>query len=199
MSPYREWVEWVGKTLMPRMHAQIVMEKADEMRAEQDTMDEERIQAERAQHEEERAAKEMELDEKEEEYIWQMNTKEIDEDRFRELVGELDLERAMGESIMEGPATMQATTQDEDIGESEWKVSAEEESAAEKFVESSTVGKGKRKVAPSRAKVYAEVDGPVSRLTTRSQHTLTPLLTVQPMLHAEDEADVYHDTTRAAV
>jgi hypothetical protein len=47
-----------------------------------------------------------------------MNAKEIDEDRFRELVGELDLERAMGESIAEGPATMQATTQDEEAGES---------------------------------------------------------------------------------
>jgi hypothetical protein len=36
------------------------------------------------------------------EYIRQMNAKEIDEDRFRELVGELDLERAMGESIGAG-------------------------------------------------------------------------------------------------
>jgi hypothetical protein len=26
----REWVEWAGKTLMPPMHAQIAMEKADE-------------------------------------------------------------------------------------------------------------------------------------------------------------------------
>jgi hypothetical protein len=49
----REWVEWAGKTLMPRLHAQIVMERADEMRAEQDTIDEERIQAERVQREEE--------------------------------------------------------------------------------------------------------------------------------------------------
>jgi hypothetical protein len=36
----REWVEWVGKMLMPRLHAQIVMEKADMARVEQDTMDE---------------------------------------------------------------------------------------------------------------------------------------------------------------
>jgi hypothetical protein len=42
--------------------------------------------------------------------------------------------------------------------------SAEEEPvAAEKGGESSTVGKGKRKAAPARAKVYAAVDGPVSR------------------------------------
>jgi hypothetical protein len=36
--------------------------------------------------------------------------------------------------------------------------------AAEVVVESSTVGKGKRKVAPARAKVYAAVDGPVNHL-----------------------------------
>jgi hypothetical protein len=30
--------------------------------------------------------------------------------------------------------------------------------------ESSTVGKGKRKAAPARAKIYAAVDGPVSHL-----------------------------------
>jgi 2-phospho-L-lactate transferase/gluconeogenesis factor (CofD/UPF0052 family) len=62
---------------------------------EQDAMDEVQLQAERAQHEEEQAVKEAELDEKEVEYI--------------RLVGKLDLERAMGESIVEGPATMQVT------------------------------------------------------------------------------------------
>jgi hypothetical protein len=86
----REWVKWAGKTLMPHMHVQIVMEKADEMRAEQDVMDEERLQAERAERKQERAAKEAELEEKEDEYIKQLNTKEIDEDWFRELIGELD-------------------------------------------------------------------------------------------------------------
>jgi hypothetical protein len=35
----REWVEWVGKTLMPCLHAQIAMEKVDAARAEQDMMD----------------------------------------------------------------------------------------------------------------------------------------------------------------
>jgi hypothetical protein len=44
-----EWVEWVGKTLMLRMHMQMAMERADAERAEQDTIDEEQIQAERAQ------------------------------------------------------------------------------------------------------------------------------------------------------
>jgi hypothetical protein len=33
---------------------------------------------------------------------------------------------------------------------------------AAKAAESSTIGKGKRKVAPARAKVYTEVEGPVS-------------------------------------
>jgi hypothetical protein len=42
----REWVEWVGKTLMPRLHAQIEMERADAMRAEQDALEEECFQAE---------------------------------------------------------------------------------------------------------------------------------------------------------
>jgi hypothetical protein len=31
-----------------------------------------------------------------------MNMKEIDENKFRELIGELDLEKVMGESIAEG-------------------------------------------------------------------------------------------------
>jgi hypothetical protein len=34
----REWVEWAGKVLMPRLHAQIAMEKVDAARAEQDAM-----------------------------------------------------------------------------------------------------------------------------------------------------------------
>jgi hypothetical protein len=31
----------------------------------------------------------------------------------------MDMERVMGESVAEGPTTMQATTQDEEVGESE--------------------------------------------------------------------------------
>jgi hypothetical protein len=155
----REWVEWAGKTLMPRLHMQIEMERADAMRAEQDVIEEERYQVERAEREQERVAKE-------EEYIRQLDAKEIDEGRFRDLIGELDLERVMAESVAEGPATTQATTQDEDVGESEWEVSAEEEpAAAEKGIdESSTVGKGKRKAVPARGKVYATMDEPVSSL-----------------------------------
>jgi hypothetical protein len=95
-----------------------------------------------------------------------VEAKEIDDKRFRELVNELDLERAMAESVAEGPATTQATTQDGEVGESEREESAEEEpAAAEVVVESSAVGKGKRKAAPARAKIYAAVDGPVSCLS----------------------------------
>jgi hypothetical protein len=99
------------------------------------------------------------LDKKEVEYIRQVNAKEIDEVRFQELVAELDMEQAMRESVAEGPAM----TQDEEVGESERDKSAEEEpEAAEKVVELLTVGKGKQKAVPARAKVYSEVDGPVS-------------------------------------
>jgi hypothetical protein len=45
----REWVEWAGKTLMPCLHMQIVMEKADAERVKQDVMDEVQLQAERVQ------------------------------------------------------------------------------------------------------------------------------------------------------
>jgi hypothetical protein len=82
----REWVEWVGKMLMPRLHAQIEMERADAMRVEQDAIEEERFQAERAQREEERAVKEAELERREEEYIKQLDAKEIDDEWFRELI-----------------------------------------------------------------------------------------------------------------
>jgi hypothetical protein len=195
-----EWVEWAGKTPMPRLHAQIEMERADTMRAEQDAIEEERYQAEQAQQEEERAAKEAEFQKKEEEYIWQLDAKEIDEEKFRDLIGELDMERAMAESVAEGPATTQATTQDGEAGESEWEELAEEgPAAAEKAVESSTIGKGKRKVAPARAKVYAVMDEPVSDLICRRLSVLTHLLTVRSLLHAEDEAVMYHDTTRTAL
>jgi hypothetical protein len=95
-----------------------------------------------------------------------VNAKEIDKARFQELVAELDLERVMGESVVEGPATTQATTQEEEVRESKRDESAEEEpELVAVAVESSTVGKGKRKVAPTRAKVYSEVDGPVSNLS----------------------------------
>jgi hypothetical protein len=106
--------------------------------------------------------KEAELEEKEAEYIRQVNVKEIDEDQFRELVAELDLGRAMGESMAEGLATTQATTQDEEVGESE------RDELAERVIESSTIGKGKQKVAPARAKVYGAVEGPVSTLLKSS-------------------------------
>jgi hypothetical protein len=110
--------------------------------------------------------KEAELDKKEAEYIRQVNTKEIDEAQFWELVSELDLERALGESVAEGPATTRAMTQDKEVGESEWDGLVEEEpEVATKVVELSTVSKGKRKVAPARAKVSGEVDGPVSHLS----------------------------------
>jgi hypothetical protein len=65
----REWVEWAGKMLMPRLHAQIAMEKADAVRAEQEDLEEMQQQDEREQRERERVEKEAELDKKEEEYI----------------------------------------------------------------------------------------------------------------------------------
>jgi hypothetical protein len=77
------------------------------------------------------------------------------------------MERAMGESIAEGPAMMQVTTQDEEVSESkrDKSVGEEEPEAAAKAVESSTISKRKWKVVPVRAKVFSEVDGPVSDST----------------------------------
>jgi hypothetical protein len=136
--------------------------------------------------------KEAELEEREMEYIRQVDAKEMDEVKFRELVNELDMERSMAESIAEGPAT----TQDEEVGESEQEESAEEEpAAAEKGVESSTVGKGKWKVVPAIAKVYAAINEPVSDLIHRQQSALTKLLTVRPLFYAENKVVVHHDAT----
>jgi hypothetical protein len=111
----REWVEWAGKVLMPRLHAQMAMEQVDAMRAEQEELEEMRRQDEVEQQERERAEKEAEWEEREAELIQQVEAKEINDERFRELVNELDLERAMAESVAEGPATMQ----DEEVKESE--------------------------------------------------------------------------------
>jgi hypothetical protein len=36
MQDRRDWVEWAGKILMPRLHAQIAMERADAARVEQE-------------------------------------------------------------------------------------------------------------------------------------------------------------------
>jgi hypothetical protein len=47
----REWVEWAGKILMPRLHVQMVMEQADTMRAEQEELEEMRQQDEKEQRE----------------------------------------------------------------------------------------------------------------------------------------------------
>jgi hypothetical protein len=136
--------------------------------------------------------KEMEMDEKEVEYIRHVNAKEIDEAQFRELVAELDMERAMGERVAEGPAT----TQDKKVKESEQDESVEEEhEAAEKVIELSTVSKGKRKAALARATVYSEVDGPVSdSAEVNVNMQLTHMLTVRPMLHTEDQAIMYHNS-----
>jgi hypothetical protein len=49
---------------------------------------------------------------------------------------------------------------------------------AEKVVESLTIGKGKWKAAPARAKVYATMDEPVSSVICRRVSALTYLLTV---------------------
>jgi hypothetical protein len=100
----QEWVEWAGKTLMPSLHVQIAMERVDKMRAEQEALEEMRRQDERAQREREWAEKEVELEEKEAKYIRLLDEKVINEDKFRELIGELDMERVMGESVMEGLA-----------------------------------------------------------------------------------------------
>jgi hypothetical protein len=63
---------------------------------------------------------------------------------------------------------------------------------AEKVVESSTVSKGKWKAVPARAKVYGEVDGPVSDLLMSSsiraniyaycKGTSVHILTLSPLL-----------------
>jgi hypothetical protein len=98
----REWVEWAGKILMPRLHAQMAMEQADAMRAEQEELEEMRRQDEVEQRERERAEKEAEWEEREAELIRQVDAKEIDNEWFRELVNELDLERAIAESVAEG-------------------------------------------------------------------------------------------------
>jgi hypothetical protein len=186
-----EWVEWAGKIFMPWLHARMVMEQADAMRVGQEELEESQQQDEREQWGCEWVEKKAELEEREMEYIRQVDVKEIDEEQFWELVGELDMERAMAESIVEGPATMQAMTQDKEVGESEWEESVQEEpEAIVVVVELSTVRKGKRKVVPARAKVYTEVDGPVSSLTSRRQSALTCLLTVQPVFDAEVETDV---------
>jgi hypothetical protein len=50
----REWVEWDGKILMPRLHMQMAMEQADAMRAEQEELDKMRQQDEREQQAEKR-------------------------------------------------------------------------------------------------------------------------------------------------
>jgi hypothetical protein len=60
------------------------------------------------------AEKEAEWEKREVEFIRQVDAKEIDDERFWELINELDLERAMAEIVAEGLAT----TQDGEAGES---------------------------------------------------------------------------------
>jgi hypothetical protein len=112
----REWVEWAGKILMPRLHVQMAMEQADAMRVEQEELEEMRQQDEGEQREREQVEKEAEWEEREAELIRQVDAKEIDDERFWELVNKLDLERAMAESVAEGPATTQATMHDREVG-----------------------------------------------------------------------------------
>jgi hypothetical protein len=55
MQEKREWVKWAGKILMPRLHAQIAMEKVDVVRVEQEEVKEMRRQDKRVQWEQEQA------------------------------------------------------------------------------------------------------------------------------------------------
>jgi hypothetical protein len=134
--------------------------------------------------------KEVELDEKEAELIRQVDAKEIGESWFWELVVELDLERAMGESMANRPAMTQATMQDKNVGESEQDelVGEEEPEAAAIAVESSTISKGKQKVVPAKTKVFSKVHGPISQSAkvivnmqlTHHAHSATSVLHTRP-------------------
>jgi hypothetical protein len=96
-------------------------------------------------------------------------------------VREFDLERVTGESIVERLAMMQAMRQDEEVRESEWDEESAEKKpeVAEKVIELLTVSKGKQKAAPTRAKVYSEVDGlECDLLTSLSIYTNTYMPTV---------------------
>jgi hypothetical protein len=75
----REWVEWASKILMPRLHAQMAMEQADAMRAEQEELDEMRRQDKREQQ----AEKKAEWEKREAEFIRQVDVKEIDDERCK--------------------------------------------------------------------------------------------------------------------
>jgi hypothetical protein len=66
---------------------QIAIEKVDAARTKQEAMDTLQLQEERVQREKEQVAKEAELDKKKAKYIRQVNTKEINEAQFWELVG----------------------------------------------------------------------------------------------------------------
>jgi hypothetical protein len=91
----REWVEWAGKTLMPHLHAQMAMEKVDVVRVEQEELEEMRRQDKREQQEWEWAELEAELDEKQVEYIRQMNAK-----------GKTAPTRAKVYGVVEGPVSL---------------------------------------------------------------------------------------------
>jgi hypothetical protein len=90
-------------------------------------------------------------------------------------------------------------TQDEEAGESKQEESVEEEpAAAEKGIESSTVGKGKQKAAPARAKVYTAMDEPVSALLKSLLIcTNTFAYSVTNVLHGRQS--LYHESARATL
>jgi hypothetical protein len=127
------------------------------------------------------------------ELIKQVNAKEIDKSQFWELVAELYLDRAMGESVANGPVMTQVTMQDKDVGESKQdeSVGEEEPEAAVIAVESSTIDKWKQKVAPAKTKVFSEVHGPVSQSAkvvinmqlTHHAHSATGVSCARPSRH----------------
>jgi hypothetical protein len=109
----REWVGWAGKTLMPKLHGEIEVEKSAAATAEKRRANEEQREREKGEQQEK-------FDRRAEELIRAFQEKKIDQEKLQSSVQVLNADiaifkgEAMAESVaMSPPATQEETTHDE--------------------------------------------------------------------------------------
>jgi hypothetical protein len=155
----REWVEWAGTILIPKLHAEMEMEKVAARRVQVEAERLERIRQEEQKQEKEQVDREAEFDRRAEEIRQAFKTKKIDGKQLREAVEALELEQVTVKSVAETPATTPyQTTMQDDEGEDE----IEEEVLELKRVKAIAPSSSKHKGQGDESTVYAEASGPVS-------------------------------------
>jgi hypothetical protein len=152
----KEWVEWAGTILMPKLHAKMEMKKAVARRVQVEAEGLDQIRKEEQKWEQERLDREAEFDWRAEEIRQAFKSKKIDSKQLRKAAEALELERVTMESVAETPATTPYQTMTQD-NKGEDKV--EDDIPESTKVKVITPSSSKRKGRGDGSTIYAKVSG----------------------------------------